>query len=185
MARLASIDLHGRMLVDKRPLLVRVALEADRILRGGSPHLLGRTVPCGLWQSRALDQPFVHPMMERHVELGFLLEMARVAKLGLRLNQQKLRSFAWCGEWQEMQLTSFFIWTELMAFMCCVPPAWQFMQRALISFADASLKVKILVLSPPPATWAFPGPWQPSQPCHAGPFSYSKWLQNAGNPHSW
>ena len=31
--------------------------------------------------------------MERHVELGFLLEMTGVAKLWLRLNQQKLRLF--------------------------------------------------------------------------------------------
>ena len=39
----------------------------------------------------ALDQPLVHPMMERHVELRFLLEMACVAKLRLRLNEQELR----------------------------------------------------------------------------------------------
>ena len=30
-------------------------------------------------------------MMERHVELRFLLEMACVAKLGLGLDEQKLR----------------------------------------------------------------------------------------------
>src|SRR5580704_13268323 len=89
-------------------------------------------------------------------------------------------SFAWCGEWQEMQLTSFFKCTELMAFMCCVPPAWQSRQRALISCADAPLKLKILVLSPPPSTWAFPGPWQLSQPCHSGPFFVSKVVTKCG-----
>lgn len=32
MARLASIDLYGSMLVHKRPLLVRVTFETDSIL---------------------------------------------------------------------------------------------------------------------------------------------------------
>ncbi len=87
VARLASIDLHGRMLVDKRALLVGVALETDLILRGGSPDLLRAHCAVGIMAIRALDQPFVHAMMKRHVELGFLLEMASVAKLGLSLNQ--------------------------------------------------------------------------------------------------
>lgn len=39
---------------------------------------------------RALDQAFVHTMMKRHFELGLLLQMATVTKLGLRLGQQKL-----------------------------------------------------------------------------------------------
>jgi hypothetical protein len=63
-----------------------------------------------------------------------------------------------------MQLTWFCVWIELMAFKCCVPPAWQFMQRALMSFVEAFLNVKILLTSPLPATWSAPGPWQPSQP---------------------
>jgi hypothetical protein len=90
VARLASIDLYGRMLEHKRPLLVRVTLEADRILRGGSLHLLGLDCAVRIVTVGALDQPFVHPMMERHVELGFLLEMAREAKLGLRFLQEEL-----------------------------------------------------------------------------------------------
>ena len=69
MARLASIDLYGRMFVNKRSLLVRVALEADRILRGGSPHLLGFDRAVHVVAIAALDQPFIHPMMEGHVEL--------------------------------------------------------------------------------------------------------------------
>ena len=39
MARLASLDLYRGVLVDKGPLLVRVALKADRILGGRSSHL--------------------------------------------------------------------------------------------------------------------------------------------------
>ena len=76
MARLASIDLYGSVLVHKRSLLVRVTLEADRILRGGSPHLLRLHRTVHVMAIAALHQPFIHPMMERHVELGFLLEMA-------------------------------------------------------------------------------------------------------------
>ena len=68
-----------------------------------------------------------------------------------------------------MQLTSAFVCTELIAFMCSVPPAWQVMQRSLTSLAETFWKVKILVTSPPPATCAAPGPWQPSQPWCAGP----------------
>jgi hypothetical protein len=41
----------------------------------------------------AFNQPFIYPVMKRHVELGFLLEMACIAKLGLCLYQQELRFF--------------------------------------------------------------------------------------------
>lgn len=88
MACLASIDLYGRMLVHKRPLLVRVALEADRILRGGGLHLLGLDCAVRIVAVRALDQTFVHTMMERHVELRLLLQMTCVTKFRLRLDQQ-------------------------------------------------------------------------------------------------
>jgi len=76
MARLASIHLDGRVFEHKRPLLVDMALEADRILRGGSPHLFGFHRAVDVVAIAALDQPFIHAMMERHVELRFLLEMA-------------------------------------------------------------------------------------------------------------
>src|SRR5580658_646549 len=89
-------------------------------------------------------------------------------------------SFAWCGEWQEMQLTSFLACSELMAFMCCEPPAWQSRHRAFTSLAEAVSNLKILVLSPPPSTWALPGPWQLSQPCHSGPFFVSSVVTKCG-----
>jgi hypothetical protein len=90
MARLASLDLYRSMLVHKRPLLIRVALEADRVLRRGSPHLFRAHRAVHVVAIAALHQPFIHPMMKRHVELRFLLEMAGVAKLWLGLDQQKL-----------------------------------------------------------------------------------------------
>ena len=82
------------MLVYKGPLLVRVALEADRILCRGSPHLFGFHRAVDVMAIAALDQPFIHAMMERHIELRFLLQMAPIAKLGLGLYEQKLRC---CG----------------------------------------------------------------------------------------
>src|ERR1700722_1196198 len=76
----------------------------------------------------------------------------------------KSESLPWCGEWQETQLTSFLACSELIAFMCCVPPAWQPRQRASISFAEAFSKRKSLDVSVGSATWLAGGPWQSSQP---------------------
>ncbi len=93
MARLASIHLHGRVLKHKRSLLVDVALEADCVLRGGSPHLVRLHRAVYVVAIGALDQTLIHSMMKRHVELGFLLEMAPIAKFGLGLYEQEIRIF--------------------------------------------------------------------------------------------
>jgi hypothetical protein len=87
MAGLTSVGLYRLVLEYKWPLLVRMTLEADRVLRRGSPDLLGRHRAVDVVAIAALDQALVYPMMEWHIELGFLLKMARVAKLWLRLNQ--------------------------------------------------------------------------------------------------
>ena len=42
---------------------------------------------------RALHQVFVDPVMERHVELRLLLQVARVTKFRLRLSQQVFFGF--------------------------------------------------------------------------------------------
>ncbi|MGC1619094.1 MAG: hypothetical protein WA765_11465 [Candidatus Acidiferrum sp.] len=97
MARLASIDLYGSVLVYKRSLFVDVTFEADGVLRRGSPHLLGAHRTVHVVTITALHQPFIHSMMERHFELSFLLEMACEAKLGLGLDEQKLRFFCVVG----------------------------------------------------------------------------------------
>ena len=90
MAGLTSIDLHRLVFENKRPLLVRVALEANGVLGGRSSHLVGLYRPVHVVAIAALDQAFIHAMMERHIELGFLLEMASVAKFRLRLDQQEI-----------------------------------------------------------------------------------------------
>ena len=94
MAGLTSVDLHRLVFENKGALLVRVALEAHRVLRGRSPHLVGLYRAVHVVAIAALDQPFVHAMMEWHVELGFLLEMAPIAKLGLGLSKHEIRFFA-------------------------------------------------------------------------------------------
>lgn len=76
VAGLTSIDLYGCVLEHEWSLQIRVTLEADRILRGRSSHLLGLHRTVHVVAITALDQPFIYSMVERHVELGFLLEMA-------------------------------------------------------------------------------------------------------------
>jgi hypothetical protein len=93
VTRLASIHLDGRMLEDKRTLLVDVTFEADRVLRRGRPDLFWTYRSVRVMAIAALDQPFVHAMMERHVELGLLLQVACVAKLRLGLYEQELGFF--------------------------------------------------------------------------------------------
>ena len=119
MAGLAALDFHGLVLEHERALLVGVALEADRVLRRGSAHLLGTYGAVHVVAIAALDQAFVDAVVERHVELSLLLKMAGVAELRLGFLSRNSVVSAWCGEWQEIQLTSFFVCTELMAFMCC------------------------------------------------------------------
>ncbi len=90
MAGFAAIHLHRRVLVNKRPLLVDMALEADLVLCGRGPQLVRfhgsmRVVAIG-----ALHQTLVHAMVEGHVEFGLLRQVTRVAKLRLRLDEQKI-----------------------------------------------------------------------------------------------
>ena len=151
--------LIGGVFVYERPLLVGVALEADGILRGGSPHLLGPHRAVHVVAIAALDQPLIHAMMEGHIELGLLLEMAAVAKLGLRLREQKfgrLPRDAASGR----RCSSHRSWcvSELMAFMCCGPPAWQVRQRSLISFVETFSNKNSVEVSAGSATWAAPAP---------------------------
>jgi hypothetical protein len=86
----ATLDLYRLVFEHKRSLLVDVARKTNRVLCGGGPHLLGTNGAVRIVTVGALDQSFVNTMAERHFELGFLLEMARVTQFGLRFRQQKL-----------------------------------------------------------------------------------------------
>jgi hypothetical protein len=94
----AAFRFHSGMFEHERPLLVGMTLETDHIARGRSSHLadLVSRLPIPtrtmlIVTIRALNQPFVYTMTKRHIELGFLLCMARVAKLRLSFYQQFFR----------------------------------------------------------------------------------------------
>ena len=57
-----------------------------------------------------------------------------------------------------MQPTPFNKWAERSKFPCSSVYWWQPKHLALDSAGEASLNVKILVLSPPPSTCSLPGP---------------------------
>ena len=83
MARLAAFNLNGRMFVNKRTLFVRVALEADRILGGGSPHLLRFDRAVNVVAIAALNQTLIDAVMEGHFEFSFFVKVAAVTKFRL------------------------------------------------------------------------------------------------------
>ena len=97
VARFASIHFYRRVFEDKGSLLVRVAGEADRILRRRIANLLRPHCSVHVVTIAALDQSFIHAMTEGHGKLGFLIEMAAVAKRRLRLDQQKFLRFGVMG----------------------------------------------------------------------------------------
>ncbi len=72
----AALDLYGLVLKDVWPLLVRVARKANGILCRGGPHLLWSNGAVWIVTIGAPDQPFVNAMMKRHLELGFLSQVA-------------------------------------------------------------------------------------------------------------
>jgi hypothetical protein len=93
MAGLAAINFYRLMFEYKRSLLVRVARKANRILRGRSTHLMRPHRAVRIVAVGALDEAFIHSMVEGHIELSFLRQMARVAKFRLSLYQQEFSCF--------------------------------------------------------------------------------------------
>src|SRR5437879_13261591 len=80
--------------------------------------------------------------------------------------------FAWCIEWQEVQLTSFCRWNEFEALMCSEPEAWQVRQRSVMASGVAFLYSNTASLLGSSA-WAPPGPRHASQPSFEAPPSVS------------
>ncbi|HVJ04707.1 MAG TPA: hypothetical protein VM578_03430 [Candidatus Saccharimonadales bacterium] len=87
MTRHAPLGLYRFMLKDERPALIAVALEADHILVGGRAKLAIPRCPVCIVAIRALDQTFLDAMMERLLEIGSLLDVAREAQRSLILFQ--------------------------------------------------------------------------------------------------
>ena len=97
MARLATFNFYRLMLEHKWPAFFRVTGEAHRVLRRGGPYLLGLNRAMRIVAVIARNQAFVHPMMEGHRELRFLLGVARIAEFRLFFHQQEIRIFAVVG----------------------------------------------------------------------------------------
>ena len=82
------------MLKHEGSLFVRVAFKANHVSRGGGSHLPDQMVPFQdtarsmlVVAIGALDQPLVYAVPKRHIELSPLLQVAGIAKPGLRLDQ--------------------------------------------------------------------------------------------------
>lgn len=91
VASLASLDLHGFVFEDERPLFVGMALEARDLLRCRRPQLMRALRPMRIVAIGTRYKSFVYTMMERHIELWFLRQMAGIAKPRLRFGQEMFR----------------------------------------------------------------------------------------------
>jgi len=90
MARFAALGLVGLMFENEGSLLVDVASETDSIPRSRRPKLLSNEAAVGVVAIRALDKPFLDPVVEGHVELRLHLQVAGVAELRLCFHEQEL-----------------------------------------------------------------------------------------------
>ena len=94
MATQASFRLDRWMLIHEGPAIFHVALGADGILVGGGPDVVVAKRPVNVVAVRALDQAFVHLVMERHVERRLHVGVALEAELRLRGLQQLVLGIA-------------------------------------------------------------------------------------------
>ena len=84
VAGCASLGPDRSMLEGERSAHIGMALGADcvRILR--RPDIVGKKTAVHVVAVGALDQAFIHLVMDRHIELRLLVSMALVAERGLR-----------------------------------------------------------------------------------------------------
>lgn len=100
MAALASVYTNGCVLKQKRSPLVRVALQARLLVaksmlyhsRPGAHSPRRGRCSVRIVAVAALHNTFVHPVLERHVELRAHRPVAVVTEVRLRLSQQEFRS---------------------------------------------------------------------------------------------
>jgi hypothetical protein len=91
MAGGTTVDLYDRVLEDKGPGLVGVALEADGVARGGSAELARFESAVRIVAIDALYKAFINAMVEGTGECLLHLQVAVVTELGLLLPHQVLR----------------------------------------------------------------------------------------------
>jgi hypothetical protein len=90
VATAAAFGFHRYMLVNKRPLLIDMALVANGIAARQSAHLPDGC--CSMWAMTviALHQTLIDAMVEGLGEIGLGRDVAAVAQLGLALDQEVL-----------------------------------------------------------------------------------------------
>lgn len=84
----AAFRFYRHVLVDEWPLLIGVALVANRVAAGSGTHLAQCRGAMNVVAVAAGDESLVHTMVVGTGKLGARRSMASVAKFGLRLNQQ-------------------------------------------------------------------------------------------------
>ena len=88
VTRDAAVGLDGRVLVNKRTLLVSMALDAGSIGAGRQTRLFQLESAVWVVAIAALHRAFQHFVMERQIELVLCFAMTTQAKLWLALSQQ-------------------------------------------------------------------------------------------------
>ena len=84
MAGDAAFSLDGGMFPGEGTSLVRMAVEADHVLRGGGTQLVPHESTMLVVAVGATYQAFIHAMMKWLGEIRLNLKMAAVTKAGLR-----------------------------------------------------------------------------------------------------
>jgi len=88
VTRDAAVGLDGRVLVNKRTLLVSMALDAGSIGAGRQTRLFQLKSAVWVVAIAALHRAFQHFVMERQIELVLCFAMTTQAKLWLALAKQ-------------------------------------------------------------------------------------------------
>ena len=95
MTRNAPLSLHWRVLVNKRPLLVCVTLDASGVSAGRESGLFKFETTVRIMAITALHRAFQHLVMERQIELVLRLAMTTETKLRLTVSEQLQIGEAW------------------------------------------------------------------------------------------
>jgi len=88
VAAKATFPLHRSVFEHKWPARLRMTLGADSILIRGGPYIVVAKGAMNVVAVTALDQAFIHLVMERLCKRRLDVRVARVAERGLRCLQQ-------------------------------------------------------------------------------------------------
>ena len=94
MTRYAAVSLDRRMLVNKRPLLVCVTLDARCICSCRQPCLFELKTAVRVMAIAALHRAFQHFVMERQIELVLRLAVTTETKLRFAISEEPQVGYA-------------------------------------------------------------------------------------------